>query len=97
MSSEQRFVGYAAGILNRRTLWLFVLMAMGAPTAIAQGQGGGYAQIRGACQADYTAHCTGSTVEPACLRQYWSNLSKKCQAALQQRQSALGGSGEDKQ
>jgi hypothetical protein len=80
-------------------LWLAVLVSLGATTAVGQGTTGqgrssGYAKIRGPCQADYAAHCSGSTVEPACLRQYWSNLSKKCQAALQQREA---GGGEEKQ
>jgi len=97
MSSGRRLMRGAAHSLNWQFLML-ALMTIGAPSAIAQDPPpSGYAQMRGACQADYRAHCTGSTVEPACLRQYWANLSKKCQAALQQqRQSALDGAGEVK-
>jgi hypothetical protein len=98
-----------ASLLNRRMLGLPVLMSIwvlmsigvfmsiGAPAAMAQGQSPSYAQIRGACLHDYRAHCSGSTVEPGCLRQYWTNLSKNCRTVLRQRQSALGGPGEDKQ
>jgi hypothetical protein len=96
MSSERCLTRRAAHIWNWRVLSMLVLMSIAAPAAIAQDQANSYAQLRGACLGDYRAHCTGSTVEPGCLRQYWANLSKKCQAVLQQRQSDLGGADEVK-
>jgi len=45
------------------------------------------AGLKSACRADYRAHCTGNDPAPpiaaACLSQYYVNLSKNCQAALE--------------
>ena len=42
--------------------------------------------LKSACRTDYRAHCVGSDpaapIAAACLAQYYLNLSKNCQAAL---------------
>lgn len=42
--------------------------------------------LKSSCRADYRAHCVGNDPAPpiaaACLAQFYLNLSKNCQAAL---------------
>jgi len=42
--------------------------------------------MKSSCRADYRAHCTGSDpaapIAAACLAQFYVNLSKNCQTAL---------------
>lgn len=42
--------------------------------------------MKAACRTDYRAHCVGSDpaapIAAACLSQFYLNLSKSCQAAL---------------
>ena len=42
--------------------------------------------LKSACRADYRAHCSGADPAPAiaaaCLAQFYVNLTKNCQAAL---------------
>ena len=42
--------------------------------------------LKSACRTDYRAHCVGTDpaapIEAACLAQFYLNLSKNCQAAL---------------
>ncbi len=48
-------------------------------------------KIRSACLKDYRTYCDASardSVQPACLRQYWSNLSRSCQQALRAREGS---------
>ncbi len=48
-------------------------------------------KLRSACLKDYRTYCDASardSIQPACLRQYWSNLSRGCQQALRARESA---------
>jgi hypothetical protein len=51
--------------------------------------------LREACRIDYRAHCTGEkpalAIETACLAQYYVNLSKGCQSALDNLRSDTGG------
>ena len=77
--------------------WLSVLWRAGiaalvacAPAATARAQGEetvnpGVA-LKSACRADYRAHCVGNDpaapIAAACLAQFYINLSKGCQAAL---------------
>jgi len=67
-----------------KTALLAALMLMAATAANAQQQRTPAVKVRMACQKDYYAHCQGSVVQHACLRQYWVNLSKGCQAALRE-------------
>ena len=72
------------GIL-KATLLMFLI---GGSTA-AQGQAGNgetASVLKSACRNDYRAHCVGSNpappIEAACLAQFYINLSKNCQMAL---------------
>lgn len=74
-----RFVSWRAGLL--------ALAACGPVAAWAQGSDAGAATaLKAACRTDYRAHCVGSDpaapIAAACLSQYYLNLSKNCQAAL---------------
>ncbi len=44
------------------------------------------AALKSACRTDYRRHCVGNDpaapIAAACLAQYYTNLSKNCQAAL---------------
>ena len=71
-------------------LWagISALIACGPATAWAQGnetRDTGMA-LKSACRADYRAHCVGNDpaapIAAACLAQFYLNLSKNCQAAL---------------
>ena len=57
---------------------------------IAQAQAaenGAATALKSACRQDYRLHCTGNDPAPpvaaACLAQFYVNLSKNCQAALE--------------
>lgn len=72
-------------------LWragISALIACGPVTAQAQGTDAGAAAtgMKAACRTDYRAHCVGSDpaapIAAACLSQFYLNLSKNCQAAL---------------
>ncbi len=64
-------------------------LAACAPAA-AWAQGSGTANLgvalKSACRTDYRAHCVGNDpaapIAAACLAQFYVNLSKNCQAAL---------------
>ena len=73
-----------------RTLILVTASFVLAQSAVAQSanpenQNAGQAMTK-ACTAEYRTHCTGSNPSPpiaaACLSQYYVNLSKGCQVAL---------------
>lgn len=75
----------------RPFLWragISVLVACGPVAAWAQGNDAGAAAagMKAACRTDYRAHCVGNDpaapIAAACLSQYYLNLSKNCQAAL---------------
>lgn len=60
-----------------------------ASPAIAQAQGSegnSASALKSACQVDYRAHCSGRDPAPpivaACVAQYYVNLSRNCQIAL---------------
>ncbi len=81
-------------------LWwagISALAACGPATAWAQdsGAGGAAAAMRSACRSDYRAHCVGNDpaapIAAACLAQYYLNLSKNCQAALDAYNAPQGG------
>jgi len=66
---------------------LCLMIAGGAAAAQAQTRGNNYgAALKSTCRADYQAHCSGNDPAPpiaaACLAQFYVNLSKNCQTAL---------------
>ncbi len=66
---------------------LLMLLVGGSTAALAQSSDGDAASaLRSACRNDYRAHCVGSNPAPpiaaACLAQFYVNLSKNCQIAL---------------
>lgn len=72
-------------------LAVLTMLALGmAQTATAQTAGrssaAAAAALRSSCKADYSAHCVGNDpsapIAAACLAQFYVNLSKGCQAAL---------------
>ncbi len=66
---------------------LLALLAGGSTVTQAQvPQGDSGAGLKSACRTDYRAHCRGNDPTPpiaaACLAQFYVNLSRNCQAAL---------------
>lgn len=65
---------------------LVALLAWGPVAARAQDAGAAATGMKAACRADYRAHCVGNDpaapIAAACLSQFYVNLSKNCQAAL---------------
>jgi hypothetical protein len=66
---------------------LLALTVAAAPAAQAQTrQNDTGAALKSSCRVDYRAHCSGADPTPpiaaACLSQFYINLSKNCQAAL---------------
>ena len=66
---------------------LLIALIGGSTAAQAQASDGEAATaLRSACRNDYRAHCVGSNPAPpiaaACLAQFYVNLSKTCQTAL---------------
>ncbi len=85
-----RLPGRQGGAGWRPVLWAGVsaLVACGPAAAWAQGNetvNTGTA-LKSACRTDYRAHCVGTDpaapIAAACLSQFYLNLSKTCQAAL---------------
>lgn len=65
------------------------LIAGSPAAALAQSAGPSSATVTSmklSCRADYRAHCSGSDpsapIAAACLAQFYLNLSKSCQSAL---------------
>lgn len=80
-----------AADLRPRFLRLAALaLIIGSPgVALAQSNGASSAaalSMKSSCRGDYRAHCVGSDpsapIAAACLAQFYVNLSKGCQAAL---------------
>lgn len=71
-------------------LWAGISALMACSPAAAWAQEGEArnmgAALKSACRTDYRAHCVGSDpaapIAAACLAQFYLNLSKNCQAAL---------------
>lgn len=66
---------------------LLMLLVGGSTAALAQtGEGDAATALKSACRNDYRAHCIGGNPAPpiaaACLAQFYVNLSKTCQTAL---------------
>lgn len=66
---------------------LLISLIGGPSAALAQASDGEAANaLKANCRNDYRAHCTGSNPAPpiaaACLAQFYLNLSKTCQIAL---------------
>ena len=66
---------------------LLISLIGGSSTALAQASDGEAASaLKSNCRNDYRAHCMGSNpappIEAACLAQFYINLSKTCQVAL---------------
>ena len=80
---------------------LSALVAYGPAAAWAQGGEAGNAGValKSACRTDYRAHCVGSDpaapIAAACLAQFYLNLSKTCQAALDAYNAPPGDSGQE--
>ena len=83
--------GRRGGADWRPILWCVGLAALtGWGPAAAWAQAGGAASnaaaMKSTCLTDYRAHCVGNDPAPpiaaACLAQFYINLSKNCQAAL---------------
>ena len=74
--------------MYKSTMILALLVSISTPKiAVAQvNEGNSGAGLKSACRADYRAHCSGADPAPviaaACLAQFYVNLSKNCQAAL---------------
>ena len=71
------------------SLFKLVVAAVLAGSAAARAQTsdpGAAIAMKSSCRADYRAHCTGNDpaapIAAACLSQFYVNLSKNCQAAL---------------
>lgn len=71
-------------------LWAAISALIACSPAVAWAQGNdarntGMA-LKSACRTDYRAHCVGNDpaapIAAACLAQFYLNLSKNCQAAL---------------
>ena len=87
----RRSPGRQGGAGWRPVLWkagVSALVACGPAVAWAQGNDAvntGVA-LKSACRTDYRAHCVGTDpsapIAAACLSQYYLNLSKNCQTAL---------------
>ena len=78
-----------------------VVFLMGS-SAAAQAQAGNSetaSALKSACRNDYRAHCTGSDPAPpiaaACLAQFYLNLSKNCQLALDAYNAPANGNAEE--
>lgn len=71
-------------------LWAGVSALIACNPAAAWAQGSearnNGAALKSTCRTDYRAHCVGNDPAPpiaaACLAQFYLNLSKNCQAAL---------------
>lgn len=66
---------------------LLIVLIGGSTAAQAQaGNGETATALKSACRTDYRAHCSGNDPAPpiaaACLGQFYLNLSKTCQTAL---------------
>lgn len=68
---------------------MLALVAISPAAALAQARDAGSAaamSMKSSCRADYRAHCIGSdpsaSIAAACLSQFYVNLSKGCQTAL---------------
>ena len=66
---------------------MLMFLICGSTAAQAQASNGETASaLKTACRNDYRAHCVGSDPAPsiaaACLAQFYINLSKNCQIAL---------------
>ena len=74
---------------KRKVIQIGLLAFFIGSSTVAQAQvseGDAAATMKSACRTDYRAHCIGSDPAPpiaaACLAQFYVNLSKNCQAAL---------------
>ena len=71
-------------------MWTGIAVLLACAPAAAWAQGSDAANtgvaLKSACRADYRAHCVGTDpsapIAAACLSQYYLNLSKTCQTAL---------------